>query len=237
MTLAMFRVMALQFLRDPVALVSTLVLPPLVFLVWATRAGTGGEATIRAAATVSTLFVMIAAMRGALSLIDERDSGVADRILAGGAGTGPVINGKFLFLLVQGVVLAGAVFAAAQLVHDLPVTRRIWLWLATATVVSACAAGLALALAGACRGRRRAVLLSGAAILLFALAGEGLAPRVLATPWSPMLRWAAPNAWASEAYVAILQRGAGPATVWVAWAVLAAIGLAGLAVAHAVARR
>ena len=48
------------------------------------------------------LFSLFAAMHGALTLIDERRSGIADRILAGRHGMGPVVTGKFLFLIAQG---------------------------------------------------------------------------------------------------------------------------------------
>ena len=61
------------------------------------------------------MFLLFAAMQGALSLVDERQSGLADRLMAGPGGLAVVVLGKFLFLVGQGLVQAGLIFAAAAL--------------------------------------------------------------------------------------------------------------------------
>jgi ABC-2 type transport system permease protein len=66
------------------------------------NAKTGGGVIAYYAGAVMILFALFSAMQGALGLMDEQSTGVADRLLAGTAGMGPVVSGKFLFLIGQG---------------------------------------------------------------------------------------------------------------------------------------
>lgn len=200
-------------------------------------AKTGGGVIAYYAGAVMILFALFSAMQGALGLMDERRTGVADRLLAGVAGMGPVVTGKFLFLVVQGLVQALLIFAAAQLVYGVAAAQHAALWLPTTLAASACAAGLALGLVSVCRTREQAQMLSTFVILVLAAVGGSMAPRFLMPPWLQTLGWWTPHAWAIEAYQAILWRDAGIGAVYKAWCVLAAVGLAGLALAHVLARR
>jgi ABC-2 type transport system permease protein len=189
------------------------------------------------AGAVMILFALFSAMQGALGLMDARASGVADRLLAGTAGMGPVVTGKFLFLVGQGAVQALMIFAAAQLIYGVAVVQHAALWLPTTLAASACAAGLALGLVSVCRTRDQAQMLSTFVILVLAAIGGSMVPRFLMPAWLQSAGWLTPHAWAIEAYQAILWRDAGIGAVYKAWCVLAAVGLLGLAVAHVLARR
>lgn len=196
----------------------------------------GGGTIAYYAGAVSILFALFSAMTGALSLIDERRSGIADRILAGTRGMGPVVTGKFLFLIAQGVVQATAIFATAQLIYGVPVLRHIGPWLITTVAASTCAAGLALGIVAFCRTRDQGQMLSTFIILILAAIGGSMVPRFLMPPWLQMAGWATPHAWTIEAYQSILWRDAGLSAVYPAWAVLAAAGLVGLLLAHLATR-
>lgn len=198
---------------------------------------TGGGVIAYYAGAVMILFALFSAMQGALGLMEERRTGVADRLLAGVAGMGPVVTGKFLFLVGQGLVQALAIFATAQLVYGVAVVEHAALWLPTTLAASACAAGLALGLVSICRTREQAQMLSTFVILMLAAIGGSMVPRFLMPAWLQSVGWFTPHAWAIEAYQAILWRDAGIAAVYKAWSVLTAAGLAGLAVAHVLARR
>lgn len=200
-------------------------------------AKTGGGVIAYYAGAVMILFALFSAMQGALGLMEERRTGVADRLLAGVAGMGPVVTGKFLFLVGQGVVQALAVFATAQLVYGVAVVQHAALWLPTTLAACACAAGLALGLVSVCRTREQAQMLSTFVILVLAAIGGSMVPRFLMPPWLQQVGWFTPHAWAIEAYQAILWRDAGVGAVYKAWGVLAAAGLVGLGLAHALARR
>ncbi|MFZ5669158.1 MAG: ABC transporter permease [Pseudomonadota bacterium] len=198
--------------------------------------GRGAAAATYYAGAVSLLFALISAASGALSLIEERRSGVADRILAGARGLGPVVTGKFLFLAAQGVLQAVVVFAAAQLAFGVPVLQHVGPWLATTALASVSAAGVALGLVAFCRTLDQARLTAIFVVLALAAVGGGLAPRFLMPPWLQALGWATPHAWAIEAYQTILWRDGGPLAPLAAWTVMAAIGLAGLALAQLATR-
>ncbi|CAN5602856.1 ABC transporter permease [soil metagenome] len=198
---------------------------------------TGGGVIAYYAGAVMILFALFSAMQGALGLMEERRTGVADRLLAGVAGMGPVVTGKFLFLLAQGVVQALTIFATAQLVYGVAVVQHALLWLPTTLAASACAAGVALGLVSLCRTRDQAQMLSTFVILVLAAIGGSMVPRFLMPPWLQSVGWFTPHAWVIEAYQAILWRDAGIEAVYKAWGVLAATGLAGLGLSHVMARR
>ena len=60
------------------------------------RAQKGGAAIAYYAGAVTILFSLFASTHGALTLVDERRAGIADRILAGRYGMAPVVTGKFV---------------------------------------------------------------------------------------------------------------------------------------------
>ncbi len=74
------------------------------------------------AGAVAFLFLLFASMQGAISLAEEQESGILDRIMAGPGGIAVLVNGKFLFLVAQGFVQMLLIFFVAWQVYgvDLP---------------------------------------------------------------------------------------------------------------------
>ena len=197
----------------------------------------GGASIAYYAGAVMVLFSLFAAVHGALTLVDERRAGIADRILAGPHGIGPVVTGKLLFLIAQGAAQAAVIFATAQIVYGVAVTDHFGLWLVTTAVAATASAGLALALVALCRTREQAQMLSTFVILILAAVGGSMVPRFLMPPWLQEVGWWTPHAWVIEAYQGLLWRDAGPQALYKPWIVLALIGAAGFAVAQVAARR
>ncbi len=186
------------------------------------------------AGAIAAVFLLFAAMQGALSLVEERESGLADRLSAGPGGLGVIVVGKFLFLTLQGVVQAGLIFGAAALLHGVTIGPHWPAFLLTCGLVSAMAAGLALAACAAAATRQQAHLFATFGVLLLWAVGGSLVPRFLMPPWLQQAGWFTPNAWAIEAFQGALGEGSAVP----AWGVLAALALAGLGAALAlVARR
>ena len=188
------------------------------------------------AGAVTILFALFSAVNAAMSLIEERRAGVADRILAGAAGMVPALNGKFLFIVLQTVLQACAIFLVAQILYDTQVRSHLLAWLATSVCVGVCAAGMALGVVSLTRSRDQAQLVSTFLILILAAVGGSMVPRFLMPPWLQTLGFFTPHAWAIDAYQALLWRDAEWTSLYPAWGVLVGTGLAGLMLAHVLAR-
>ena len=196
----------------------------------------GGGTIAYYAGAVTILFAMFSAMQGALSLMDERRSGISDRLLAGVAGMGPVVFGKFIFLASQCMAQAAAIFITADLVYGTPVFSHFGAWAATTIFASVCASGLALGIVSLCRTRDQAQMISTFLILILAAVGGSMVPRFLMPPLLQQIGLLTPHAWVIEAYQSVLWRDAGYNSVYLSWAVLGGAGLIGLAIAWLTAR-
>lgn len=189
------------------------------------------------AGAIALLFLLFAAVQGAASLVEERRSGVFDRILMTKGGVGALVLGKFAFLTVQGLALSAVLFAVAQVVHGVDVTGHAGPWLAVSLAASAAAAGVALPLAAASRTRQQAQTLSTFVVLLASAVGGSMAPRFLMPDWLQRLGEVTPTAWGIEAYQDALWRGAPLVALWPSLAVLLAYALGGTLLTFVLLRR
>jgi ABC-2 type transport system permease protein len=189
------------------------------------------------AAAVAVLFLLFAAMQGAISMIDERNAGIVDRLMAGPGGYTVVVVGKGLFLTLQGVVQVGLIFAVAWLLYGLDWPGRIGAWLVTAVLAAAVAAWLALLLASLCRSRQQAQTASAFAVLILSAVGGSMVPRFLMPGWLRDIGWATPNAWVIESWHGIYWRGEAAADLATGWLVLLAVALTAMALTVVMARR
>ena len=201
-----------------------------------TAAGTANARVSYYAGAITAVFLLFAAMQGALSLVEERETGIAERLMAGPGGLPVVVLGKFGFLTLQGMVQAGLIFLAAGLLYGVEIGPHWTAVLTACLLVSAMAAGLALAACALAASRQQAHLASTFGVLLLSAVGGSMVPRFLMPPWLQQAGWLTPNAWAIEAYQNALGEGFGSAVP--AFAVLLALTLCGLGLALGlVARR
>jgi ABC-2 type transport system permease protein len=189
------------------------------------------------AGAVAVLFLLFSAVHGALTLLEERESGILDRVLAGPGRSAVLVQGKFLFLVVQGFVQVGVIFLIAWLLHGVDLPGHLGAWAGTTLLTSAAAAALALSLAAACRTRRQAQTIANVVILVISAVGGSMVPRFFMPPWLRDLGWLTPNTWALEAYAASFWRDEPLRALLGPWAALLAAAAVGLLAARLLARR
>lgn len=200
---------------------------------------TAGATVTYYAGAVGILFLLFSSFQGAMSLIDERQSGVIERLLAGGGSGTTVILGKFLYLVIQGVVQLGLIFIIAFVVYGVDFSARLLDWLMITLAASGTAAGIALWLSAMCSTRQQLQALSNFLVLVVSALGGSMVPRFLMPPWLQDVSWIMPNAWAIEAYQGLLWRNEPFSELLLPIALLSAVAVAatGLACASLAIRR
>ncbi len=197
----------------------------------------GDPIVIYYAGAVSILFLMFSSMQGAMSLIDERRTGMRLRLGLSVGGVAPLLGGRMLWLVALGVAQALVLFGVATAVYRIPLLASFAPWLITAVCAAAAAAGIALLLAAACQTREQAQTISTFVILILAVVGGSMAPRFLMPAALQALGWLTPHAWVIEAYQTVLWRRIVDQSVLEAWLVLAGFGAVGFLAALAIESR
>ena len=224
-----------QMVPDPSATGTAGGLSAFDALVEQQRASALGGATDKAAyyaGAVAALFMLLAAVTPASSLHDELSSGVADRVVAGPAGLGALVDGRFLFLVLQGLAQAVVIFGVASLGAGVEVSGRLLPLCAVAVGLAAAASGIALLVSALSHTARQTITAANVAILVASAVGGSMVPRFLMPPWLQDLGWLTPNGWAIDGFAQAL--GPGP---WSGIASSVAVLLGGGLLSWAVARR
>ncbi len=184
------------------------------------------------AGAVAFLFLLFASMQGAVTLTEERESGILERIMAGPGGMAVLVNGKFLFLVAQGFMQMLVIFLTAWLLYGVNLPAHWGSWIVITMLACVAAAGLSLVVAAACRTPSQARNLGTVLVLISSIVGGSMVPRFFMPLWLRDLGWFTPNTWVLEAYSAVFWRDAGLEEVLLPCGLLAALGLTGLLAAQ-----
>jgi ABC-2 type transport system permease protein len=197
----------------------------------ATRVGVAGGPVAYYAGAIAAVFLLFAAMQGAATIVEERQSGIFERLMAAPSGVAKLVLGKFIFLVGQGMVQAAIIFGFAWVLYDVDVGGALSAWLVSCALVAAMAAGVSLALCSLCSSIHQVQLLSSFGVLLLSAIGGSMVPRFLMPEWLQQISWFTPNAWAIEAFQNALRPGPIETSLITAWGVLSAATLLSLLVA------
>ena len=152
------------------------------------------------AGAVAILFLLFSAMNAAQTLLEERETGLLQRLVSGSASVGVVVDGKFAFITLQGVAQVTVVYLVGWGMFGVPILDHALPWLLTTVFAAASAAGLALAFVSACSTRQQAASLGNFLILVMSAIGGSMVPRFLMPEFFQQLGWLTPNTWVLEAY-------------------------------------
>jgi ABC-2 type transport system permease protein len=189
------------------------------------------------AGAVAFMFLLFAAAQSALGILDDQEAGILDRIAAGPGGIGVVINGRFLFLVLQGLVQTTLIFAIAWLVYGVDMPGNLGPWAMITLSSAVLAAGLGLLLVTGCQTRAQAQVLPTVVILIMSAIGGSMVPRFFMPHWLQQLGWVTPNTWALEAYSGVFWRSESALQLVPICFSLFGIGIAALGLSHAFGRR
>lgn len=189
------------------------------------------------AAGVGMLFIFLSGFQSALTVIEERDNGVVERIAAGPFGIKPMIDGKFAFLVLQGMAQLAIIFLVAFVLFQIPLGIAPFALLMTIFAAAFCASGLCLAIVGCCHTRSQAHAIGAVLALVMAALGGSMAPRFLMAPEIRAIGAFTPNAWGIEAFGVSLWRDGNIEAAIIPWCLLLGTGLAGLMISWVVMQR
>lgn len=167
-----------------------------------------------AGATIA-MFLLFSAMHGAAASLEERGSGITDRLLLGPFGAMAMMTGKFLYLTAQGIVQAFVILCVAAIVFNVPVNDHILPLFVISIFVAATCAAIALLVSTIAKNTIQMNSLATFLVLLFSAIGGSMIPRFMMPDWLQNLGNFTPNAWAIEAYYSVLARGSD--TLAIAW--------------------
>jgi len=159
------------------------------------------------AAGVSILFLLLAALHGALSIMDDKASGLFQRQMMGPGAAGAMIDGKFLYLVMMGVLQVATIYLVAWQFFSVDLPGHVGPWLLITVAASCCTAGLALFFVSCCGTRQQAETLGHIGVLVMSALGGSMVPRFLMPLELQQLGWLTPNTWALEAFEGVFRRG------------------------------
>ena len=202
--------------------------PPAVQIMAAAE-GERDPAVAYYAGAITIMFLFFASLQGAVGMIEDRTSGIIDRLMLTRGGAGALVAGKYLFLTGQGVVQALVVFVVAWLGYEVMFWSAIGAFAVTTLLAATCAAGLAMAVVSVSGSRAQALATGNAIVLVMSAVGGSMVPRYMMPQWLQDLGAVTPTGWVIDAYQAVLFRDVPAMQLEQTWLWLAGFSIATLA--------
>jgi ABC-2 type transport system permease protein len=189
------------------------------------------------AAGLGVMFLLFSAAGAGGALIEERESGTLDRLLATRITMGELLAGKLAHLATLGVVQLAVMFTWGWLVFDLELPGHVTGFLAMAIPTALACSAFGLLLAAVCRTRKQLVAASNLVILTISALGGSMFPRFLMPEGLKKASLVFFNSWALEGFLDVFWREEGLTALVPEIAVLLVWTVALYAIARRVARQ
>lgn len=178
------------------------------------------------AAGLGVMFLLFSATGAGGALIEERESGTLDRLLATRLTMGQLLAGKLVHLAGLGVIQLTVMFVWGWLVFDLELPAHLAGFFVMAVPTALACSAFGLVLAAFCRTRKQLVAASNLVILSISALGGSMFPRFLMPEGLQKASLVFFNSWALEGFLDVFWREEGLAallpevTVLLVWAIV-----------------
>ena len=189
------------------------------------------------AAGIGVMFLLFSCAGAGGALLEEEESGTLGRLIGSRAGMTGVLLGKWLFVVILGVLQLTVMFSWGAAVFGLPLISHLPGFAVMTIVTAAAASGFGMLLATLCRSRAQLSGISTIVILSMSAVGGSMFPRFLMTETMQTMGLVTFNAWALDGYIKVFWRNAPLVDLWPQVTVLTALCLTFLAAARLAARR
>lgn len=210
--------------------------PPPVVEIRAAAEGARDPAVTYYAGAIAIMFLFFAALQGAVGMIEDRASGIVDRLMLTRGGARAMVGGKYLFLTGQGVLQAITVFVVAWLGYSVVFWTAPGDFFITTALAATTAAGLAMAIVSVAATRAQALATGNAIVLIMSAVGGSMVPRYMMPQWIQDVGAFTPTGWVIDAYQAVLFRDVEATQLERTWMLLAGFSLAMLVFAWVATR-
>jgi len=167
----------------------------------------GDATTAYYVGATAIMFLLFSAMQGAALSLEERGSGITNRLLLGPRGAMAMMAGKFSFLTLQGTVQAMIIVAVAAIFFKISVAGHLPALLLICVLAAAVAASIALLVSVIAKSSVQMNTASTFIVLLFSALGGSMVPRFMMPGWMQSTGSFTPNAWVIDLFYGLLARG------------------------------
>jgi ABC-2 type transport system permease protein len=189
------------------------------------------------AAGIGVMFLLFSCAGAGGALLEETESGTLGRLIGSRAGMNGVLAGKWLFLVLMGVMQLTVMFTWGALVFGLPLWTHLPGFFVMTVFTASAAAGFGLLLATISRTRAQLSGVSTIIILAMSAVGGSMFPRFLMTETMQQMGLLTFNAWALDGYIKVFWREAPIVDLWPQLLVLTGLCAVFLTGARFAARR
>jgi len=184
------------------------------------------------AAGVGMLFLLLSGFQSSLSLIEDRDAGVIERLAVSPFGLAPLIIGRFVFICLQGFFQLTAIFCIATFVFEVEFFHSLSLLILAMITAVVGASGFCLAITSLCKSRSDAHAIGTVLSLIFAALGGSMAPAFLMPQNIQKIGGWTLNALGLDAFAVPLWKGGDLGVILLPCLSMGGYGIIGLIIAY-----